>query len=302
MKNRVIALGFFDGVHSGHAALLKKAISRAKERGACPAVLTFSNHPDVLTGKSRISLINTCNERTQLIKKLFGIDDIILWDFDLKLMQLPWQDFLRRTVNELGAVHLVAGYDYRFGHKGEGNAERLLEFCSENNIGSDIIEKVVLDGETVSSTVIRKFIERGDMENASAFLGHPHYMSGTVHHGVQLGRTLGLPTVNLHFEPDVLIPAFGVYATRVYIDGRSYIGVTNIGVRPTVSDTPVPKSETHILDFSGDLYGTQVETEFLKFLRPEQKFSCGDELRKQIEKDIFSAREYFSMLENPQAE
>ncbi len=293
MKNRVIALGFFDGVHSGHAALLKKAISRAEELGAHPAVLTFSNHPDVLTGKAPVSLINTCSERTKLIKKLFGIDDIILWDFDLNLMQLPWQKFLKRTVNELGAVHLVAGYDYRFGHKGEGNAERLKEFCRENSIGSDIIDKVVLDGETVSSTVIRKLIERGDMETAAAFLGHRHYMSGTVQHGVQLGRELGLPTVNLHFSKDILIPAFGVYATKVYIDGRAYIGVTNIGVRPTVTQTPIPKAETHILDFSGNLYGAEVEFDFFKFLRPEQKFLSTDELRKQIEKDIISARAYF---------
>ena len=298
MKNRVIALGFFDGVHSGHAALLNKAISRAKELGAQPAVLTFSNHPDVLTGKAPVSLINTCSERTKLIKKLFGIDDIILWDFDLNLMQLSWQEFLKRTVNELGAHHLVAGYDYRFGHKGEGNAERLCEFCRENRIGSDIIDKVVRDGETVSSTVIRKFIQSGDMETAAAFLGHPHYMSGTVRHGVELGRKLGLPTVNLHFSEDVLIPKFGVYATRVYIDGRAYIGVTNIGVRPTVAETPIPKAETHILDFSGDVYGAEVETEFFKFLRPEKKFASTDELRGQIEKDILSARAYFTMLEN----
>lgn len=293
MKNRVIALGFFDGVHSGHAALLKKAISRAKELCAHPAVLTFPNHPDVLTGKAPISLINTCSERTKLIKKLFGINDIILWDFDLNLMQLPWQEFLKRTVNVLGAVHLVAGYDYRFGHKGKGNAERLCEFCRENCIGSDIIDKVVRDGETVSSTVIRKLIQSGDIERAAAFLGHPHYMSGTVRHGVELGRKLGLPTVNLHFPKDVLIPAFGVYATKVYINGSAYIGVTNIGVRPTVTETPVPKAETHILDFSGDLYGAEVETEFFKFLRAEQKFSSTDELRRQIEKDIISARAYF---------
>jgi len=296
MKNRVLALGFFDGVHLGHAALLNKTILRARELDATPAVLTFSSHPGKLTGKESVSLINSPEEREDIIRRLFGIEDIILWDFDLSLMHMPWNSFLNRATAELSVCHFVAGYDYRFGFHGEGNADKLLKFCREHSLGADIINKVSIGGETVSSTLIRSLIRRGDVEQAAAFLGHPHSMLGTVHKGIQLGRTLGIPTVNLHFSPEVLLPAFGVYASKVYIDETSYLGVTNIGVRPTVTDIGVPKAETHILNFSGDLYGKTVRTELLKFLRPERQFLSVDALRTQIRQDICDTISYFSKV------
>ncbi len=293
MKNRVIALGFFDGVHLGHAALLEKTVALAAQYGAEPAVLTFKSHPGKMTGKANAGLINSAEERTELIGRLFGIKDVILWDFDSNLMRMPWRDFLTRVVNELGAVHFIAGYDYRFGYKGEGDAEKLKEFAKEIGIGADIVEPVEIGGQVVSSTLIRGLISQGDVERASGFLGHPHCMISTVEPGKQLGRTMGLPTVNQHFSRDTLLPAFGVYASKVYINGKDYVSVTNIGVRPTVTDEKIPKAETHIIDYSGDLYGKEVYTELYKFIRGEQRFQSVDELAEQINRDIDNVKAYF---------
>ena len=296
MKNRVIALGFFDGVHLGHAALLSKTIYRAKQMGLSPAVLTFSEHPSSVTGKAKVSLINTVQERCSIIRRLFGIEDIIVWSFDTSLMHMPWQEFINRVSDELGASHLVAGYDYRFGFKGEGNAEKLCAYAKDLGIGVDIVDKIDLNGETVSSTGIRALIAQGKMRQAQAFLGHPHCMEGTVRKGVQLGRTLGLPTVNLEIPSGIVLPSFGVYASKLFFDGREHIGVTNIGVRPTVAENSAPNAETHILDYNGDLYGESVRVELHEFLRPERRFESMDALRCQITKDVLLTRDYFSSL------
>ena len=291
----VIALGFFDGVHRGHGALLRRTVERAAQLGATPAVFTFDRPPkEVVTGKP-VPLINSPEDRRELIRRIYGIEQVIMAPFDRAMMTMGWQDFITSLVEQYGAVHLVAGHDYHFGYKNEGTPERLQQRCAELGLGCDIIPKVEYDGITVSSTYIRTLVEAGDVERAAAFLDHPHCLTQTVTHGRRIGHTIGVPTINLILPPSVLVPDHGVYITRVTLpDGTSCPGVTNVGVRPTVSDSGTVSVETFLLDYDGDLYGQHVRLEFCRRLRPEQRFGSLEELRQQILRDIDSARVYFA--------
>ena len=294
-KKRVIALGFFDGVHNGHAALMRRTFQRAKELGATPSAFTFDPHPqNVIFGKP-VPLLTSPEDRGDLMRKYYGIEDVIVEPFTPQRMKQPWRDFLENTlVKELGAVHLVAGHDYHFGYKGEGNPERLKAACAELGIGCDIIPKVEQDSITVSSTYIRTLVAQGEIERANEFLGHPYTLSDHVSHGKKLGTTLGFPTVNLKLKEHVLPPAKGVYATKVILEnGETHIAVTNVGTRPTVDDGDQLTIEGFILDFNGDLYGQKIQMEFYTFLREERKFPSFDALREEIARNVEQTREYF---------
>ena len=292
MTKRVLALGFFDGVHLGHAALIRKTAERAKALGAAPAVLTFDVHPDTLVRGEPVPLITSPEDRAELIRRLFGVEEILSLRFDKSLMQMPWADFIRWVQSEFSAVHLICGHDFTFGWRGEGNPARLSEKCAELGIGSDVIPKVTLDGETVSSTRIRALLLRGEVKEANRLLGHPHALTDTVRTGYRLGRKLGAPTVNMRFGEGVLVPAHGVYAGRLRIEGETVQrwAVTNIGVRPTVSDGDRVSVESYILDFEGNLYGRRIRLELLDFLRPERKFADTDALKAQIARDAAAVR------------
>ncbi len=296
VEKTVIALGFFDGVHRGHGALLRKAAERAGELNAAPAVFTFDRSPkEFVTGKS-VLLINSNDDRRDIIRRVYGIQQVIFAPFDREMMTMPWQDFITELlVKQYGAVHLVAGHDYRFGHKNEGTVERLREKCRELGLGCDIIPKVELEGITVSSTYIRTLLEQGDVERAALFLGHPHCLSQTVRHGQRLGRTIGIPTVNLAVPAHVLTPERGVYITRTFLpDGRSCPGVTNVGTRPTVTDGDTVSVETYLLGFDGDLYGQTVRLDFYKRLRGEVKFPSLEALRQEILRNVAETEAYFA--------
>ena len=290
---RVVALGFFDGVHRGHQALLNKTTERASAYGAVPSVISFDLHPDTLVKGVKVPLINSVSGRKDLIYRLSGIDDTIMIHFDERFMRTPWQEFLRVMKDELGAVHLVLGYDFCCGWKGEGTAERIEAWCRENGLGCDRIGEIVLDGITVSSTYIRGLIADGDMRNANRFLGHPHTLIDTVGYGYKIGRQIGAPTINTRIPADVIVPRHGVYATRVWLPDGPRAAVTNVGVRPTFGEANELTVESNILDFSGDLYGAQVRLEFLSFIRDERKFDTTDALREQIERDIAETKNYF---------
>ncbi len=295
MRERVIALGFFDGVHLGHGALLRRAAEEAQKRGCESAVFTFDRPPkEVITGIP-CPLINSPEDRAELVRRLYGIDEMIMVPFDDEMRTTPWvrvgTDIL---VGRYGAVHLVAGHDHHFGHRNQGSPELLKEKCAELGLGCDIIPAVTLDGVTVSSTHIRKLLEEGDVETARAFLGHPHVLTQTVGHGRQLGRTIGIPTANLVAPPHVLLPKRGVYAAKITLpDGRAFGGVTNVGVRPTVNNGQDVTVEPWILDFDGDLYGQAIRVEFFRRLRDERKFESLDALRSQIETDAVKTREAY---------
>ena len=295
MKKTIYALGFFDGVHLGHGALLRRAAAEAKKRGCESAVFTFDRPPkEVITGIP-CPLINSPEDRAELVKRLYGIDEMIMVPFDDEMRTTPWDRFVTDIlVGRYGAVHLVAGHDHHFGHKNQGSPELLKEKCAELGLGCDIIPAVTLDGVTVSSTHIRKLLEEGDVETARAFLGHPHVLTQTVGHGRQLGRTIGIPTANLVAPPHVLLPRRGVYAAKITLpDGRAFGGVTNVGVRPTVNNGQDVTVEPWILDFDGNLYGQAIRVEFYRRLRDERKFESLEALRAQIQSDALRTREAF---------
>lgn len=292
---RVIALGFFDGVHLGHGALLRRVSQLAAQRWAVPAAVTFDVHPTNLILKTPMPLLTSPSDRADLMMRCYGIREVIIAHFDRRMMEMPWREFVTDyLVGEHGAVHLVVGHDHHFGYRGEGTPEKLKALCGELGLGCDIIPKVERDHVTVSSTYIRTLIAQGELELANEFLGHPHTLTDTVAHGKKLGSTLGFPTVNLRFQPGVLVPAHGVYAAKVYFEnGDSRMAVTNIGVRPTVDDGDRVTVEGFILDFDGDLYGKTVRMEFYKRLRGEEKFPSLEALRSEVLRNAEQTRAYF---------
>ena len=283
MKEKCIyALGFFDGVHLGHRALLRACLTLAKENNCRAGVVTFATHPDGLVSGKTPALINSVQQRAQLLYD-FGMDSVLALPFDKKLMTTPWSVFLTNLVAD-GAAGFVCGSDFRFGAGGEGTARALQDFCERRNLPCAIVPQQELDGVRVSSTYIRSLLASGDVETANRYLGQPYTLTGEVIPGKQLGRTIGVPTANLALPEGLVQPAFGVYACYVHVEGKKYKAVTNVGMRPTVNGDSVTV-EPWILDFEGDLYGEIIKLEFCKFLRPEQKFPSLEDLKQQIQKD-----------------
>ncbi len=291
---RVIALGFFDGVHLGHKALMECANLRARQKHALSAVFTFDIHPTNVVSKKRVPFIVSPTEREMEIIRLGKVDEVIFARFDENMRKMHWKDFVTEVLfREFGAVHIITGHNNRFGYMGEGNAENLREHCKTLGIGYDCIEDIKVDDTVVSSTLIRKFIAEGDMLTATRFLGHPYTISGAVTHGRKVGRTLGIPTINLPLPEEMQKPPFGVYASQVIVGDKRLMAVTNIGLRPTFLDKAEPTVEPHIIDFEGYLYGKNVHIELYKFLRPEMKFENTQQLKEAIDENIQQTREFF---------
>ena len=292
MKERTIyALGFFDGVHLGHQALLAACGDLATRQNCAAGVITFDAHPDTLVLGKTPALLNTAEDRARLLKS-FGAQNVIALPFDKAMMEMPWQDFFRMLREKYLAAGIVCGNDFRFGHRGEGNAALLRAACEKENIPCVIVPEQTVDGIRVSSTHIRTLLEKGDTETAVKFLGHPHILSGTVIPGRKLGRTIGIPTANLALPEGLLVPRFGVYACLAVIDGKKHKAVTNIGTRPTVEGHHITV-EPWILDFEADLYGKSITLEFHKFLRPEAKFPDLATLQAEIRKNGEETRNFF---------
>lgn len=286
-EKTVYALGFFDGVHLGHQALLKAACDLARQVGASAGAVTFDRHPGALVSGKATALINTVHDRELLLRR-YGMEQVILLPFDEQMMQTPWRAFFDRLVKEFGAAGLVCGDDFRFGRRGEGDARLLKAACEELGIPCTIVPEQTVDGVRVSSTHIRGLLENGEMEAAVRFLGHPHVLSGQVVTGRQLGRTMGIPTANLALRSGIVVPRSGVYACKT----GEHMAVTNVGNRPTVGGHHVTV-EPWILDFEDDLYGKNLTLEFYAFLRPEQKFGSLEELQGEIRKNAAQTREFF---------
>lgn len=290
-NERAIALGFFDGVHVGHAALLRKTRERADELGCRACALTFDQHPDTVIFGTPVPLISSVDDRELLMKERFGMDEVILAHFDHAMMTMPWERFAAdELIGKLHARHVVCGHDFRFGYRGEGTPERLQALCRQLGAGCDVIAKVEMEGETVSSTRIRELLSSGQFDEAVRFLGHPPVYSGVVAHGNRIGTSFEVPTANLPFPDGVLVPAFGVYCARVAANGKTYPAVVNVGVHPTVRENDRPVLEAWMFGFSGDLYGSRICVSLCAFLRPERRFPSLQALHEQILRDAGEAK------------
>ena len=290
-NNYIYALGFFDGVHLGHQALLRACRMLADSCGCRAAAVTFSSHPDTLVLGNTPRLINTIEDRVTLLKH-FGMDEVVVLPFDKTMMSCPWEDFLCRLQNDFGAAGLVCGQDFRFGNRGEGNARLLADWCQAQELPCCVVPELKLEDVTVSSSHIRTLLESGKLEEAQAFLGHPHILSGEVVSGRKLGRTLGIPTANLALPIDAVNLPHGVYACKAQVGEDTYLAVTNIGNRPTVGGHRITV-EPWLLDFDADLYGKRLTLSFYRFLRGQVKFPSLDALKEEILKNAAETRKFF---------
>ncbi len=290
----VSAIGFFDGVHLGHQTVIKKAIKLATQTGKESAVITFDPHPSVVlqSKKNQVHYITPIEEKIKRIEAL-GVDKLFIIRFDKQLAQLPPQVFLKHFIEDIHITHLVAGFDFTFGHKGSGNMENIHEMIdSETEITT--ISRLDFQGEKVSSTRIRKALKQGAMEEAEGLLGRPYTLTGEVIHGDKRGRTIGYPTANIKIEDDYVLPRIGVYAVEVQINNEQYYGMANIGYNPTFTDDREnTKLEVHIFDFDENIYGENVVVYWRKYLRDEEKFSGVDELIDKLKEDEVHSRQFF---------
>ena len=275
----VTALGCFDGTHKGHAALFARTVALADALDAVPAVFTFS---DFLPAKG--APLSTLEERLSAMEAA-GIRTVFLSRFE-EVRHLSPEEFIENVLKDgIGAAGTVCGFNYRFGAGAKGNAETLRAAFAH----AEQVEAVTFEGTPISSTRIREAITAGAVEKAGEMLGRPYTVSGTVLHGKALGQSLGFPTANI--APVTLLPKRGVYKTAVRVDGREYVGLTDVGVRPTVEKTEEVRTETFLLDFEGDLYEKSLSVSFLYRLRDEMRFESGDALRAQIKKDVESVKD-----------
>lgn len=293
MKKRVIAVGFFDGVHKGHKVLMDKVLEISQQKQCSSAVFTFKKHPDEIISGVNVPLLCSIDNRKEQILKLSGVDEVFLWDFTRENSQIEWDDFARNLIEKYNACHIVTGEDFQFGRKGLGNSQKLESLCRELNIGYDAIKPVRIDDIRVSSTNIREIIAKGDIKKANFLLGHEYSISAVVEHGRKIGRTIGIRTINLTMPRDMQKPANGVYVSRVTIDNKNYSAVTNVGTVPTFLNEKNIIVESHILDFTKDVYGKIAKVDFYDFLRFEQKFENIDQLKEKIHQNILQTREYF---------
>jgi len=288
----VVALGCFDGVHVGHAAVIRAAVEKARVLKLPCVVWTFAEPPrNYFSPGSALPLTDTAEKR-RLIGAL-GADVLLCVPFGKEIAEMSPQVFFERILREqLRAAHVFCGFNFSFGKGGQGNAETLRTMCERSKIGFAAMSAVTVAGRTVSSSAIRSALQEGDPALARQLLGRAYSLRAPVIGGQRLARRLGFPTVNQEFPKGALIPRYGVYVTRVRIGKQIFYGISNVGIRPTVGTTPLC-CETHLLNFEGDLYGRVIRVEFLHFLRSERSFDCVEALAAQVKQDIQKALLFF---------
>ena len=285
-KKRAVALGNFDGVHIGHSAVIGCAVSAA-ESGLVPCVLLLDPMPSRFFGKAECKELLSFGEKESLICAMGA--EVVKVDFSAVKDYTPEQFFEKIIIEKLNAGVVCCGFNYRFGKGGNGDSALLAQHCENAGVDLKIAPAVTFDGEAVSSTRIRAALENGRIELANKMLGRDFGYTLEVVHGDELGRTLDCPTLNQLFPDGMIVPAYGVYASRTCVDGVWYRSVTNIGRRPTF-ESDQQRSETHILGYCGNLYGKQVEVRLQRYIRGEMKFDSLDELKNQLKKDKSEAK------------
>ena len=290
-EGTAVAIGKFDGLHLGHRRLPKE-ILRQKEDGLKAAVFTFDPSPEVFFGMNPSRELSTNEEKRALFREI-GIDILVEFPFNRMTAATPPEDFVVDILcRRMNARFVAAGTDLSFGAMGKGNFALMSSLARHLGFEARKIDKIERNGKVISSTLIRRLVEEGNMEEAAACLGAPYRITGKIVHGRALGRRIGIPTLNQLPPPDKLLPPFGVYYSEVKADGRVYKGMTNIGTKPTVTDEHVVTVETYLYDFEGDLYGETAEVGLLTYRRPEKRFSGVMELRKTMEEDILAGKIY----------
>lgn len=292
----VATVGSFDGLHLGHIYLIDELIELARREKAPSVVVTFSMHPrEFMTGKAMPALTTPQHKRKLLLER--GVDAVLLLEFNEHLRKLSAREFLSEcVVGALNARALLVGYNNRIGKDGEGTFEVLKPLGAELGLRVLAAERVEVSGQAMSSTAIRRHVQSGDFLWARKMLGRPYSIVGTVQKGDARGRQIGFPTLNIALG-GLAFPPRGVYGVRVRLDGRVFLGAANIGVRPTVdARREQPLLEVHVLDFEGDLYGREVEVEFLFFVREERRFESLDALKAQLRQDVAEIRARASEL------
>ncbi len=292
LKNSVITLGKFDGMHIGHQHLISQVISY-KNQGYNAVMFSFSYHPGNLLSNKEVKLIYTEEEKLQKIKSA-GIDILISYPFTKETMMMEPEDFIKNVlIDNIDAKVIVVGEDFRFGYKRKGDINLLKQLEEKYEFKTIVCKKLKLDDTVVSSSMIRSKLMNGDIRKVNAMLGQVYSIQGEVRHGRKIGRTLGTPTTNIIPASDKLMPASGVYVSKTIIDEKSHFSVTNIGMKPTVGQENKKTVETYIIDFKKDLYGKNIVVELYDYLRAEVKFDSLDELKSAMEKDIESGKKYF---------
>lgn len=292
----IAAIGFFDGIHLGHQKVIQTAVKEAKEKNMESAVITFHPHPSVIlkSENKKIKYITPLEEKQEIIKNLH-VDRLYIIEFSKDLSLLSPQKFIDHFIISLHIKGLIAGFDYTYGHKGQGNMENISLYAN-NHFTYRIIPKVELSNEKISSTRIRELLTSGKMEEVNTLLGRPFSLSGIVVEGDKRGRKIGYRTANLQVKSDTLLPKSGVYAVKVFYKNHSYEGIANIGVKPTFKDHLIePSIEVHIFDFNQNVYGKNLVIQLIKYIRDEKKFNGIEELISQIKQDEQEVRTLFQL-------
>lgn len=292
-ENTCVTIGNFDGVHLGHQTLINKAVKYSRDNGLKSVVFTFSNHPVNYFKPNTVKNIISNKEKEDLAEKL-GVDIYISIEFNEDMTKISAEDYIKNIlVDKLNVKKIIIGHDFSFARKKEGNAEVLSFYGKSLGFDVEVESPIKIDGRRVSSTDIRGFIQNGEVEKVEKLLGRKYSLSGEVVKARQIGRTIGFPTANIEFEKNILLPLRGVYATKVILDGNTYLGATSVGTNPTV-DGKSESVETFILDFDEDIYGKFMDVIFVKRIRKEVKFESKEELRLQLVDDVENVRNIFA--------
>ncbi len=292
-----IILGNFDGVHEGHAKLIEYALKEGKRLNIKTAAWTFEEHPmNSFDGKKRVSYLTTAEEKNEIFAEK-GLDYVIYEDFG-KVKDYSPERFIEEVlIDSFDCRTVVCGFNFKFGKNGSGTPEYLKKYMEERGRNVIIVPPIYKLNKIVSSTAIRFFVENGCMEEAATLLGRPYSIKFPVLHGNKLGRSIGIPTINQNFPPEHIKPKNGIYACTCYIGDDIFLGVSNVGCRPTVNkDSSNINCETHIINYNGWLYGKKIKVCFYKRLRDECRFENISELKEAVENDIRNATDYFSKM------
>jgi riboflavin kinase/FMN adenylyltransferase len=288
----VLTLGKFDGIHRGHELLIEK-LNEKKQDGLATVIFTFDIPPRKQVDNAQAHVLTTNEERMHRFERM-GIDYLVECPFTPEIMHMEPEDFIEKIVRQLHVKCIVAGTDFHFGHNRRGDYHMLRELAAQYGYEALILKKMQEDDRDISSTFVREEIRKGNLEKANHLLGYRYFVTGRVEHGYQIGRTIGIPTINQIPPAEKLLPPNGVYVTEVIVGEKSYGGVTNVGCKPTIAGEHPIGVETHLLDFAGDIYDTVVTVEFLTRVREERRFESVEALKEQMQCDIAYARSFLA--------